>query len=122
MLVFSSTLRHALSKGPHDIEITVQSQHAQYRIASESFWNNAHNELELNLRSDFGLTECVRKVDIEGVSIVPVSRDGWNVKTVVTFVCKYDNDCHLLTQDIDIYYWIDGDGGSNGQPLVLSLV
>lgn len=122
MLVFSSTLRHALSKGPHDIEITVQSQHAQYRIASESFWNNAHNELELDLRSDFGLTECVRKADIEGVSIVPVSHDGWNVKTVVTFVCKYDNDCHLLTQDIDIYYWIDGDGGSNGQPLVLSLV
>ena len=122
MLVFSSTRRFATSEGPHDVEITVQGHHAQYRIASESFWDNTHNELELDLRSDFGLTECVQKSDIESISIVPVSRDGWNVKTVVTFVCKHDNDCHLLTQDIDVYYWIDEDGTSNGQPLVLSLV
>ena len=64
-------------------------------------------------------TTCVRKSDIKSVSIVPVSSDGWNVNTIVTFVCDSDHLCSLLTQDLDINYWVDADGGA---PLVLTLV
>ena len=123
LLVFSTDHRFALSEGPHAIEVVTHSEYAAaFEINSQCFWNNSTNKLELNLRSDFGFTTCVHKSDIKSVSIVPVSSDGWNVNTIVTFVCDSDRLCSLLTQDLDIDYWVDADGSDNGAPLVLSLV
>lgn len=122
MLVFSTSHRFALSQGPHAIEIATPSEYAAFEIRSQRFWNNSANKLELNLQSDFGFTTCVHKSDIEGVSIVPVSRDGWNVNTIVTFVCDSERQCSLLTQDLDIDYWVDADGSEKGASLELSLV
>lgn len=96
-------------------------EYGAFEIHSQHFWNNSANKLELNLQSDFGFTTCVHKSDIDMVSIVPVSSDGWNIDTIVTFVCDSESVCVLLTQDLDVNYWVDADGSENGAPLVLSL-
>lgn len=104
------------------MKIVTRSEDGAYEIRSESFWKNSANELQLNLQSDFGFTTCVHKSDIESVSIVPVSTDAWSVKTIVTFVCDSESRCSLLTQDLDVDYWVDADGCEGGAPLVLSRV
>ena len=120
LLVFSTNHRYALSQGPHAIEIVTYSENATFEIHSQHFWNNSANELELNLRSNFGFTTCVHKSDIKSVSIVPLSCDGLNVNTIVTFVCDSEHLCSLLTQDLDVDYSVDSDGKEKGAPLVLS--
>jgi endonuclease/exonuclease/phosphatase family metal-dependent hydrolase len=122
LLVFATTHHFAPSKGPHGIVIETYTELSGYDIVSSDFWDRSANELQLNLRSDFRFTTCVRKRDIKRVSIVPLSTDGWNVKTIVTFVCDPFSDCSLLTQDLDINYWVDSDGSQDGAPLVLSIV
>ena len=122
LFVVRGTHRYALSNGPHTIKIVTHSEYAAHLIDSESFWGYRDNELTLSLQSDFGFTTCVRKGDVESVAIVPMSNDGWQVKTIVTFVCESESRCTLLTQDLDVNYWVDADGSTNGDPLTLSLV
>ena len=122
LLVFATTHHFAPSKGPHGIVIETYTELSGYDIVSSDFWDRSANELQLNLQSDFRFTTCVRKRDIKRVSIVPLSTDGWNVQTIVTFVCDPFSDCSLLTQDLDINYWVDSDGSQDGAPLELSIV
>ena len=112
--------RYAASKGPHSIGIVTQTEVAAYRIKSIDFWSRETNEIEVNFKSDFGFSACVRRSDIKEVAVVPMSNDGWKVKTIVTFVCEFDGRCTLLTQDLDVNYWVDKDGGLKA-PLVLTL-
>jgi hypothetical protein len=46
------------------------------------------------------------------VSIVENGNDGWNIDSIATLatLVKDDRDgVELLTQDLDVFRWIDGD-------------
>lgn len=122
MFVFSTTHQCAFSEGPHAIVVQTYTEFRCYNIVNADFWSSGANELQLHLKSDFGFTTCVRKRDIAKVFIAPVSTDGWNIRTIFTFACDFFSDCSLLTQDLDINFWVDADGTQDGAPLVMSIV
>ena len=57
--------------------------------------------------SDFQFEGCIRVDDITGIAIVPVDTDAWNIDSIVTFVENYDGKFQLVSQDIDVYRWVD---------------
>ena len=60
--------------------------------------------------SDFGFTDgCITIGEISGVSIVENGNDGWNIDSIVTLVKDDDGGVEVLTQDLDVFRWIDGD-------------
>lgn len=58
---------------------------------------------------NFGLPSCTTLHEITGVSVVAKGDDGWNIKSIVTWVQDTNNMTHLLTEDFDVYRWVDGD-------------
>jgi hypothetical protein len=47
--------------------------------------------------------------------------DGWLVDSVVTFGCINDVGCSLLTMDMDVLRWIDGNGAPDRREFPLTL-
>ena len=43
------------------------------------------------------------------MSIVENGNDGWNIDSIVTMVKDDDDGVEALTQDLDVFRWIDGD-------------
>lgn len=59
---------------------------------------------------DFHFTDsCITIGKISGVSIVENGDDGWNIDSIVTLVKDSHGGVQVLTQDLDVYRWIDGD-------------
>lgn len=48
--------------------------------------------------------------------------DGWLVDSVVTFGCINDLGCKILTQDLDVHQWLDGNGFGDVDDLPLTIV
>ena len=47
--------------------------------------------------------------------------DGWLVDSVTSFGCIADVGCSLLTLDLDVHQWIDGNGAGDVDDLPLTL-
>ena len=62
--------------------------------------------------SSFGFS-CVKIGQIANVAIMESSDDGWNIESIATFVKDTAGGFEVLTQDFDIYRWVDGDGDSS---------
>lgn len=52
---------------------------------------------------------CIKIKDIQKVYIIENSNDGWNIDSVVTLVKDSGGSVHLLTQNLDVDRWVDGD-------------
>lgn len=60
--------------------------------------------------SDFHFHDrCITFHEIRRVSIVERNDDGWNIHSIVTLVRDSGNGVQVLTQDLDVYRWIDGN-------------
>ena len=60
--------------------------------------------------SDFHFTDgCITIDEISGVSIVENGNDGWNIDSIVTLVKDDHGGVEVLTQDLDVFRWIDGN-------------
>jgi hypothetical protein len=60
--------------------------------------------------SDFHFTQgCIKIGDISGVSIVENGNDGWNIDSIATLVRDNSGGVEVLTQDLEVFRWIDGD-------------
>ena len=60
--------------------------------------------------SDFGFTDgCITIGEISGVSIVENGNDGWNIDSIVTLVKDDECGVEVLTLDLDVFRWVDGD-------------
>ena len=54
---------------------------------------------------------CITLSDIQYVSVVANGNDGWNIQSIVTLVSESNVDrIQVLSQNFDVFYWIDGDG------------
>ena len=63
---------------------------------------------------------CIWKDDIHEVSIKHGGADGWNIKSIITMLRNGSNYV-LLTADMEVNRWVDGDRGSSYNEFTLSL-
>ena len=55
------------------------------------------------------------------MSIIESSNDGWNIDSIVTLVKDSGNGIQVLTQNLDVNHWIDGDGHHTHRHFELTL-
>ena len=56
-------------------------------------------------------TRCIlsAKRDIRSITIYNGGIDGWNIESIITMI--YDGDQYtLVTVDMNVFRWVDGDG------------
>ena len=66
-------------------------------------------------------TTCISKGDIRSIAIHNGGNDGWNIESVMT-VLRGSNYYAIVSADMDIYRWIDGDGSNYERQLDLHIV
>ena len=64
---------------------------------------------------------CVDRAHIMSVAVKEGGTGGWNIKSIVTFVRTDSGVLQLLTVDLDVYRWIDGNGPSDRREFSLTL-
>ena len=65
---------------------------------------------------------CITRSDIQDVQIVEGSNDAWLIDSIVTLVKDKNGNSEILTCDLDVSQWIDGDGTSSERRLQLTIV
>ena len=70
--------------------------------------------------SKFGFKSCVKKGNVESVVVKPGGNDGWNIQSIVTMVSTSGSEKQLLTSDMGVNRWIDGNGPSAEKQLQLT--
>ena len=110
---FTSGITHAGSDHLPFIEIGLFNGEKK----TVQFPNNPGNDMVGNKGdllvipfSKFGFKSCVKKGNIESVVVTPGGKDGWNIQSIVTMVSKSDSEKQLLTSDLGVNRWIDGNG------------
>ena len=89
-------------------------------LAGDEFVANKGDLWRINL-SDFGFTDtCITKGDVQRITLVEGGNDGWLIDSVVTFL-RTEDSFTLLSSDIDVSRWIDGNGGSELERFNLSI-
>ena len=116
---FTSGLNNAGSDNSPFIEIDL-CNHEEKRVR---FPDNPGNDMVRNKGdlwtipiSKFGFrTKCIRKGDIRKVAVEDGGNDGWNIQSIVTMGLTQGNEYLLLSVNMDVNHWIDGDGNSVSQ-------
>ena len=76
---------------------------------------------KLSIESDFGFTTCITLYDIQSISIVGASDNGWNIGSISTFAAVSSDCWECLSADYNVDRWIDGDGDDEHLEFALSL-
>ena len=121
---FTSGLDGANTDNGHAVEIKAADQ-----TSTANLPNNPGNDYtrhkgdlwKMSLTSDFTFNGCIRKIDIEAISIVEDSNDAWNIESIVTFF-RAGSDYQLATLDMEVNRWIDGDDLDSERSFELNLV
>lgn len=126
VMAFTSGIYDAGSDGQHGIEMLVTGQGSYRR--SIAFYDRPENDMYSNKGdlwkikfSDFKFPfTCIKLSQLHQVSIVAISTDGWNIESIVTLVKDTTGKIQILTQDLDIHRWIDGNGDPSQKRFVLT--
>ena len=111
-MAFTSNILHAGSDESHGVELQVRSAVRQLRLydrSGDDMRPHKGDLWELNIADFHFLDPCVRIGEIRRLSIVERSNDGWNIASIVTFVKDSFDQVQVLTQDIGVNRWIDGN-------------
>ena len=127
LYVFAYTAggRFAGSDTAHKIEVRAGGEvHLTelYDRKGDDYKANKGDVWIFSFSDDFNFSKCIRKPDIEGITLKPGGNDGWNVESVITFAYDADGDFHLATRDINIYRTIDGNGSPDQRSIDLTVV
>jgi len=124
VMAFTSNLRHAGSDRLHYIQLKVNGATKQKYLPDlpkDDYEPHKGDLWKLHLKDYFGFNDCVKPKDIEGITIVQGSNDGWNIDSIVTFVVVDQYIWELSSVDLDVNQWIDGDGSTSDEKYTLSL-
>ena len=111
-MAFTSNILHAGSDQSHGVELQVRSTVRQLRLydrPGDDMSPHKGDLWELNIADFHFLDPCISIRKIRGVSIVERSNDGWNIASIATFVKDSHDQVQVLTQDIGVNRWIDGN-------------
>ena len=64
---------------------------------------------------------CVERADIKSVAVKQGGNGGWNIKSILTIVRTDSAVLQLLTVDLEVYRWIDGNSGSDRKEFLLTI-
>ena len=113
IMAFTSGRKNAESDGRHTVEIRARGYVRKLRLYDRPGNDYAKHKGDLwkiNIAS-FSFPFCLTISNIQRVSIIESSNDGWNIDSIVTLVGSRGH-FEVLTQNLDVNRWIDG----NGQP------
>ena len=121
LIAFISGRALAKSLSRHDMQL--QYGGPTTKTMTMSLYDRPGIDFELN-KGDlwkFSLS-CITLSSIRRVSIVVGGIDRWNIESIVTLVSESSvGRIQVLTQDFDVFHWIDSDGSSSDQRFDLTL-
>ena len=119
-MLYTSDLGDARAGNPHRIRLQVKGS-ASTRILPHLRGSKVGDIWKLHLTDFFGFTGCITINDIDRISILKSSSDGWNIESIVTFavVSEY---WELTSADFNVIQWIDGDSENECREFTLSLL
>ncbi len=105
---------NAESTGGHAVEIVITGHHARnvrlYNRPGDDMMLHKGDLWKINI-TDFHFPDsCINITEIQRVSIIETDFDGWNIESIVTLVKDSGGGVQMLTQNLDVNRWIDGDG------------
>ena len=112
IMAFTSGRRNAGSDDGHTVEILAGGYVRNLRLYNRPGDDYAKHKGDLwkfNIDSFYFPFSCLTISKIQTVSIIESSDDGWNIDSIVTLV-GVNGSFKVLTQDLDVNRWIDGDG------------
>ena len=123
-MAYTSDLRDAGSDSSHKISLQVNGSTSTGRfpyLPGNEYYPNRGDIWKLHLTDFFGFTGCITKSDIDHISVLQGSVDGWNIESIVTFavVSEY---WELTSADFNVFQWLDGDFKEERGEFTLSLV
>ena len=65
---------------------------------------------------------CIRKKNIAKVTISQGGKDGWNIESVTTVLRSAQDDFTVVTADMGVKRWIDGDDKPEHRSFDLTIV
>ena len=138
MLGFTSGKKSAQSDDLPFIEITLQNDKTRkLRFPDDNKIDHMTKnrgdiwEFPLFFKNEQFEGSCVERADIKSVVVKQGGNNGWNIKSIVTFV-RTDSEVlqlltiealpsQMLTVDLEVYRWIDGDSASDRKEFSLTL-
>ena len=123
-MAYTSDIPHSQSLTDHNITLRAEGKKRSRKLPNLS---NGNFELgladlwKLDIKDFFGFNTCITLDDIECISIVAASNDGWIIGSIVTFAVT--EECQQqISGDYTINQWIDGDRTSDSLEYKLSLM
>ena len=111
IMAFTSGIDNAQSDSAHAVEILAAGDVRTlqlYNLPGNDYSQNKGDLWKYNIASFNFPSSCLTISSIQKVSIIESSNDGWNIDSIVTLVGA--GGCfQVLTQDLDVNRWIDGD-------------
>ena len=112
VIAFTSGVSGGDADEHHNIEIQASGevQHLQlYNRPGDDMLSNKGDLWKINF-SSFGFVDsCITIGEIEKVYITENNDDGWHIQSIMTLVQDSESGIHVLTQDLGVNRWIDGD-------------
>lgn len=122
-MAFTTGDKNAFTRNPPIVELTVGDQARGMvlpELPGETFIANKGDLWKINL-SGFGFTDtCITKREVEAITLIETGTDGWQIDSIVTFL-KAGESFILLSSDIDIKRWVDGNQGAQFKRFSLSI-
>ena len=119
-MLYTSDLGDTGAGDPHRIRLQVKGS-ASTRILPHLRGSKAGDIWKLHLTDFFGFTGCITINDIDRISILKSSSDGWNIESIATFavVSEY---WELTSADFNVIQRVDGDSEDDCKEFTLSLL
>ena len=123
-MAFTGTSQNAFTANPPMIILQVNDEVGQVALPEPTGNEFASGKGDL-WRIDISKFEfadtCVTKGDVSTITLKETGTDGWLVDSIVTFL-RSDDAFILLSVDIDVNRWIDGNGGTELEQFSLTTV
>ena len=125
ILAFTSGLTNAGSNDDAYVEMRLKTGETRlirlYNRPGDDYMRYKGDLWKISL-SSFGFNDkCITRSDIDNLALVEGGHDGWNIESVVTFL-KRESYYRLLSQDFNVYRWLDGNGELSHLRFDLNLV
>ena len=113
VLSYTSDLKNSQSKTDHNITLVAEGTRSSQTLPDLPNGNfervrGLGDLWKLDIKVFFGFDSCITLDDIECISIVADSTDGWNIGSIVTFAVT-DNCQEQISGDYSVNEWIDID-------------
>ena len=87
-MAFTSGIRDSGSNLDHKIRLQAKgfkSIHFLPDLPKDTYQQQKGDLWKLSMKDSFGFTNCITIHDIQNISILAGSIDGWNIESIVTF-------------------------------------